>query len=323
MANFLLQANGVGAAVRSIGVGGFPLGAVASVASPFINQLGAPFGLQNLVPGFGAGSIDTGTKPSALHTEVSTGGTANWTAPYSSGTDILFYLTRADQMSGLSQFPTDELSGAGWQNLGDNPLNSVTDPMQLMGGENGAVLPSNAWARVTDTTSLMTPWQQIANGEAVSDYGVRPNGGDAGPISNINLSSIFAPGGRANQNASLLNSTRSNVLNAVGASTSGINAPNSRSASRSQNFFQQQLRASFNLRTPFQAADTVGNIIESIQNGKVSDLALYLARGTRGVVNQKQMVQGINNRQFGYTPQVQRQNLRLIDSTGAPRRQVR
>ena len=322
MANFLLQANGVGAAVRSIGVGGFPLGAISSVASPFIQQIGAPFGLQNLVPGLGSG-IDTGTKPSALHTEVSTGGQANWSQPYSSGTDILFYLTRADQMSGLSQFPTYELSGTGWQNPGDNPLNSVTEPIQLLGGENGAVLPSNAWARVTDNTSLMTPWQQIANGEAVNAYGVLPNGGDAGPIPNINLSSLFAPGGRANQNASLLNSTRSNVLNAVGASTSGIDAPNSRSASRSQDFFQQQLRAAFNLRTPFQAADTVGNIIESIQNGKVSDLALYLARGTRGVINQKQMVQGINRREFGYTAQAQRQNLRLIDAVGAPRRQVR
>lgn len=324
MTNFLLQANGVGAAVKSIGSGGFNLGAIAAVSSPFLRTLGAPFGLENLVSGAGfAGSIDTGTKPSALHTEVSTGGPANWNQPYGSGTDILFYLTRADQMQALSAFPTDEIASTGWQDLGNNPLNSVTEPYQLMGGENGSVLPSNAWARVTDTTSLMTPWQQIAEGRAVSDFGVQPNGGDAGPISNVNLSSIFAPGGIANQNASSLNSTRNNVVNAVGASTAGIDAPNSRSASRSQAFFWQQLQASFNLRTPFQTANTVDSIVKGIQNGKTADLALYLARGTRGVVNMKQMVQGINNKQFGYTPPKQQANLEIIDSVGAPRRQVR
>jgi len=71
-------------------IGGGGVGGALGAATPALGLTG--FGIPGLL-GFG------GTKPKALHTEYAKT-SANWQKPYGSGTDIVFYLMRADGGSG-------------------------------------------------------------------------------------------------------------------------------------------------------------------------------------------------------------------------------
>jgi hypothetical protein len=103
---------GLAAGMSIIGGGGVKdaLGA----ATPALGLTG--FGIPGLL-GLG------GTKPKALHTEYAKT-SANWQKPYGSGTDIIFYLKRADQGSseGSAGEGTTNAAGSG-SSLGASPSN--------------------------------------------------------------------------------------------------------------------------------------------------------------------------------------------------------
>ena len=95
MANYLSIENG-GQEIDS----GFP-GPAAEVSGSVNNGVGSGFpgNPANLTPStgsFSALSSGSGSKPMALHTEYAEND-AEWEKPYGSGTDIKFYLMRADQ----------------------------------------------------------------------------------------------------------------------------------------------------------------------------------------------------------------------------------
>ncbi len=95
MANYLSIENG-GEEIDS----GFP-GPAAQVSGSVNNGVGSGFpgNPANSTPSTGAFSAlasGSGSKPMALHTEYAEN-SAEWEKPYGSGTDIKFYLMRADQ----------------------------------------------------------------------------------------------------------------------------------------------------------------------------------------------------------------------------------
>ena len=95
MSNYLSVDNG-GKEIDS----GFP-GPAAEVSGSVSNGIGSGFpgNPDNLSPSTGSFSAlgaGSGSKPIALHTEYAEN-QAEWDKPYAGGTDIKFYLMRADQ----------------------------------------------------------------------------------------------------------------------------------------------------------------------------------------------------------------------------------
>lgn len=95
MANYLSIENG-GTEIDS----GFP-GPAAEVSGSVNNGVGSGFPGNPANSSFATGGLSSfgsgsGSKPIALHTEFAEN-TAEWEKPYGSGTDIKFYLMRADQ----------------------------------------------------------------------------------------------------------------------------------------------------------------------------------------------------------------------------------
>ena len=83
MANFLAGLTNLTQAASAGISGASSSGSIATGVSAALSALG------------GLGVSGGGSKPKALHTEYASG-EANWQKPYGSGTDIVFYLVRAD-----------------------------------------------------------------------------------------------------------------------------------------------------------------------------------------------------------------------------------
>lgn len=85
-------------------------GSVKDALGAAVPSLGA-VGFGGLLGGLGLGALG-GSKPKALHTEYAKT-SANWEKPYGSGTDIVFYLQRADEGSNNGSASAGTMSEAG------------------------------------------------------------------------------------------------------------------------------------------------------------------------------------------------------------------
>jgi len=185
--NFLSNALGVGNSVLSqssgvlgaFGVDVSPVSSAISTASSVLNGLGF---------GGGIGGIGGGSKPVALHTEYAEE-EASGSKPYGGGQDIVFYLSRADQSSGV----TDSTTGFGGdQQLGQGPgfngqANSLTTNAlgTNVGGVTQGVIPSNVMGgNNTFLSKVQSGFNQVATISSAAGNLV-PNSSQVGPIANL------------------------------------------------------------------------------------------------------------------------------------------
>ena len=144
-------------------------GAVTSVASSGNFGAGlAPLGLGAL--GLSGVLGGKGTRPKALHTEYAAE-EANWDKPYGMGTDIVFYLQRADQTSSISD-TTNNFGGdlsKGDQGSFNGQANSLTTgalPTNV-GGVEPSRIPANVQAGPNGLQKFVqSPMGQIASAVA-------------------------------------------------------------------------------------------------------------------------------------------------------------
>jgi len=164
--NFLSAALGVGNSIRTSGASGLfnPSGfngaSTAGLTTAFstgslsagVGAALAPLGLGGLgLAGVLGGGV--GTKPKALHTEYAKE-EANWEKPYGMGTDIVFYLQRADQTSSISD--TNNNFGGDLSKGDQGNFNSQADSLTTtalptnVGGVEQSRIPSNVQAGPND-----------------------------------------------------------------------------------------------------------------------------------------------------------------------------
>ena len=289
MANYLAGisnlASTVGSAVNSGSVGG-AIGAALSALG---------------------GGIGGGSKPRALHTEYASGG-ANWQKPYGSGTDIVFYLVRADKgAGGASSAPGGPMGSAmfspGTQKiLGSEAWSSdlgmnYTEGFEAVGPTFGAEAQTGLQ---NFKIGVQSPLNQVATGvnvgQLTSQTGL--SGGLAGPLTGLTTAQSVDVGALSQTFARFGNS-QANILNSLQSvdSLESIRL----SASSSEKFFHDVLKKSFNPDSLTGGVKNASQILSSFDSGAMSDLAVKLAAASGGVTTSKQLIEGINKGIIGFT----------------------
>jgi len=242
-------------------------------------------GIVNQVTGGALGALGIGvgggSKPKALHTEYAAGA-ASWSKPYGAGTDVVFYLMRAD--AGSPSAPGTETAAT----------SSI--------GESAARIAANVQAGPGTPDALQSPLSQIAL-SAKSSLDTRgrisSNQGLLGPLSNLDYDLEISPGG-VSQSLAKITSTKSAVANAVSASAS-FSTQMRRSFPGSESFFSQTLNNSFNPGLESVLSDPVSRIENTFNRTPVAELSSRLAEVTRGIASTKDLIESVNHGEVGRT----------------------
>jgi len=281
------------AALTALASGRDPLSAAAGSLSSIPGVPTALRAVNSLTGGaLGLGGL-TGSKPKALHTEYAKG-EANWQKPYGVGTDVVFYLMRADGGSeGGSASGFNESSGKVAANV-----------------QAGPGLPSN----------LQSPLNQIA--AATKMAGVDSNNtvspGLAGPLSGLDQD-LSVRLGSTSQAAALLESSPSLVRNAVRSADAFSNF-SPLSIPSSETFFSTTLNNSFNPDAALGALRSAEEIALTADRVPVTELSFQLAKATKGVTSTSDLIEGINYGRFAYSTQKARASANRIGPQGLSQR---
>jgi hypothetical protein len=295
-------------AAANSAIGSIPgASSIASAANSVLGLAGSPL----------AGAIGGlyGTKPLALHTEYAAG-SADWSKPYGSGTDITFYLMRAD-------------GGGGGEGGGGNPTvagDSGGAPGSLGSGGTGLGAtgrdPSKDQAKVSaDITAgaglpdgMQSVMSQVASATLVSTSVSRlaaTTPSLAGPFTGIIEELSTSDGYYTSATSAVMTSKRDNVIGALRA-TSAINnlgntLDNSRAASEA--FFHKTLN------TAFDASEEM-----SLSNVPVSEFSSLMAFRTGGVTSTTDFIAGINDGLLGFTSTSSAANAARTGPQGTPKK---
>ena len=295
--------NAAFSAASAIAIGGNPLAAaansaigaipgaptIASAANSVLGALGSPL----------AGAIGglSGTKPKALHTEYASG-SANWSKPYGAGTDITFYLMRADGGgggSGEAAVLGDDPFGIG--EVSEKALNSS------LSSAADAVVPADVAAGVGLPDGMSSVLNQVASASSIaSSVGSLAASvpGLAGPMSGLTEGLSMANGVFSSATAALTNPTASNIASALGSTaavtdafgvTSGLSNTIENSVAGSEAFFNETLDNAFN----------AGGIVEGLAKVPTSEFSTLLASTTKGITSTSAFIAGINDGSLGFT----------------------
>jgi hypothetical protein len=259
-------------------------------------------GSSGLVSALAFGGLGMGSKPKALHTEYATG-SANWQKPYGSGTDIVFYLVRADSgkpgtepTSSSGSTPNspsrDRVIAPGTQET----LNAQGD----VSGGGSAVFAATTQTGANLTNNVQTSLNQVAANVTMSGLqnAPAPTPGLAGPLTGLTTAEAVMVGATSQTFATYGNSQQ-NIENTLQT----VNALESLrlSEASSEAYFNFILETSFTGSPVAPGTKSVDQIMASFDSGLRSDLAVGLARASGGVTTSKQLIEGINKGIIGFT----------------------
>jgi len=297
------------AALTALASGQNPLNAAAGSLSSIPGVPTALRAVNSLTGGaLGLGGL-SGSKPKALHTEYASGN-ANWQKPYGAGTDIVFYLMRAD--GGGAGSGEDAAAQAGF---GDSAgLSGLNEGLAkaAAGVQTGPGLPNN----------LQSAVNQVAAGTkmAGTDFlnAVKP--GLAGPLTGL-TEGLEVGLEAVTQTAAITASGTDLVKSAVGAVNNGFSDFSPRSLGASEHFFSQTLDNTFNPGLALGgAARSASEILDSANKVPVSEFSAQLAKATGGVTSTSDFVEGLNYGRFGYSTAKNNSSAERMGPTGKTQR---
>lgn len=309
MPNFLSAALGVGNSIRTSGTSGLfnPSGFQGAVTAALSGGLGAgaaPLGLGALgLPGILGGR---GTKPMALHTEYAAE-TANWVKPYGMGTDIVFYLQRADQTSSISD-TTNNFGGdlskddRGNFNSSANALTTNALPTNVGGVEPG-LIPANVQAGPNGSIpKAQTPFSQIATSNKLgtlvlggakiyernnlyqnTQLGASPTA--VGFLTNFNKSANTQSDSITSQSAVVSGTLSQNVTQSLGSGTVARYSPGFATSTK---YWSDTANNSFNpsgIRSPFEVPTSEFSSELAFSSGGVNSSEYYRDLSLDGDIN--------------------------------------
>ena len=274
-------------AAANSAIGSIPgASSIASATNSVLGAFGSPL----------AGAIGGlyGTKPQALHTEYAAG-SADWSKPYGSGTDITFYLMRADgggEGGGGNPTVAGDAGGApgslgsGGSGLGTTGRDTSKDQARVSADISaGSGFPDGMQSvmnQVASATSVSTSVSRLA--------ATTPS--LAGPFTGIIEELSTSDGYYTSATSALMTSKRDNVVSVLRAtfaiSNLGNTIENSRAASEA--FFHKTLN------TAFDASEEM-----SLDNVPVSEFSSHMAFRTGGVTSTTDFIAGINDGLLGFT----------------------
>lgn len=267
----------------------FSYGSVSSVAGTVGNIFG------------GGGGFLTGSKPIPFHSEYASGG-ANWEKPYAMGSDVIFYLMRADGGSpAASDTPASAGTGALPSPQGGGLTSFDGNPTRIGGGVQPAILGASVQAGPSLPTDMQSALNQVGVGFAMDKLTNVPRSpGTAGPLTGLTRGLVTEPG-TFSQTASLFSSTGVSVVNATRAVRSLESTEVVRSIPASERFFFRTLFKSFSPDETVSLLRTPDEIADSIARPPVNELCSKLAVACRGVTTTTDFVEGINFGEFGFS----------------------
>lgn len=170
------------------------------------------------------------------------------------------------------------------------------DKLEAVGGTFGAATQTGP----SYPSNVQSPLNQVAVFQTMSKLMpvTGTTQGLAGPLTGLDVDDE-AQVGSLSQTFAALNSTASSVKNITQSVTSLESARLSREGS--QKFFQGLIEKSFTPGSKPSATRTSEEILSSISNGSVSDLATMMSTASGGVTTSKQLIEGINEGLIGYT----------------------
>ena len=306
-------------AATAITAGQNPLSAAASSALGSIPGASTIASAASSVFGGSIGGL-SGTKPQALHTEYAAGG-ADWAKPYGAGTDIVFYLMRADGGGGGGAGNPTMAGDAGGA---PGSMGSGGTGLGVTGadasGNSGAKVPADVTAGEGFSDGMQSPLNQVAS--AANLTGVMGTNVGAtvpslvGPLTGLTEGLSTATSSVTSATAALTNSTSAAVFNAVGAASSSTNLSNTqvRSIAASESFFNETLSTTFGV-----VADPTSGLV-GLSEPPVSEFSQSMAKMTGGVTSTDAFIKGINNGSFGFTSTSSQAEMSRTSSTGKPRK---
>jgi len=245
--------------------------------------------------------IGGGSKPQALHTEYAAG-SAQWAKPYGSGTDVVFYLQRADGgTTAASGTPASAGTGALPNAVGGSAPSLTGEPTRIGGGVEVARVRADILAGPGLPNSLQSPLNQVAT---ASKLGQATNGafstnkGLAGPLTGLTPNLYIEPGGTS-QALITMTSTQEAVFSITGSSLAFTQRP-VRSLPGSEGFFSKTLRKSF-APDDQEKIGSVESIANALNRAPTAELSAQMAIVTGGIAATDDLVESINYSSVGYT----------------------
>ena len=247
------------------------------------------------------GGLGMGSKPKALHTEYASG-SANWQKPYGSGTDIVFYMVRAD--SGQPGTEPNSTAGSTPNSPSKNQSSSVGSPDTLTSGGDVSAA-SAAFGSATQTgpgypSNVQSPLNQVATASTVRELASAPGPvpGLAGPLTGLKTAQEVEIGA-ISQTFAQLSSTSASVRNLTGSvrtsSSLRLSMPSS------EKYFSDVLQESFSPGSLIAGNRSASQIESSFDRGATAALAVDLAVASGGVTTSKQLIEGINKGAIGFS----------------------
>jgi len=255
-------------------------------------------GRSSLVLGIGVGS-----KPQALHTEYAAG-SAQWSKPYGAGTDVVFYLQRAD---GGSPSASGTAAGAGTGALpnaaGGSAPSLTGEPTRIGGGVEVARVRADIQAGPGLPNNLQSPLNQVATASKLgqaTNGAISTNKGLAGPLTGLTSGLYVEPGGTS-QALITMTPTQDAVFNITGSSLAFTQRP-ARSLPGSEGFFSMTLRESFDPEDQ-EEIGSAESIFNTFNRAPTAELSVQMATVTGGIASTDDLVESINYSRVGYTSQ--------------------
>jgi len=302
VANYLSAINGntVGA-VKNSGDRGSPgpAGEISSSNFSYGDALSIAGTASNIL-GAGGGFL-TGSRPIPFHSEY-TSGAANWEKPYAMGSDVIFYLMRADGGApASSETPASAGTGVLPSPQGGGLQSFDGKPTRIGGGVQAAILSASIQSGPSLPDDMQSALNQVGVGFAMNKLtNVPKSPGTAGPLTGLTRGLTTEPG-TFSQTASLFSSTRESVVNATQAVRSLESNAVARSIPASERFFTRTLFKSFNPGDTVSLLRTPDEIAESISRAPINELCSKLAVACRGVTTTTDFVEGLNFGDFGFS----------------------
>ncbi len=303
-----LQSAGINsgwAAVSALQSGGNVFGAAANAGLSSIpggtTLVNAASAISSALGGPSFGGL-SGTKPKALHTEYAAG-SANWTKPYGAGTDITFYLQRADGGgSSASETPAAAGTGALPNAVGGSSPSLTGEPTPIGGGVQEARVRADVQAGPGLPDNMQSPLNQVAVTSKIfkSVANTSPvNPGLTGPLTGLTPGLFVAPGG-SSQALIDLTPTQTAVFNVTTGAEAFAKRP-TRSFPGSEGFFARTLYKSFGPDEDFDKLGSVESIELCLARAPVAELSAKLAMSTNGIASTSDLIESINYGRTGYS----------------------
>lgn len=295
-------------AAANSAIGSIPgASSIASAANSVLGAAGSPL----------AGAIGGlyGTKPLALHTEYAAG-SADWSKPYGSGTDITFYLMRADGGGGEGGGGNPTVAGdsggapgslgSGGTGLGATGRDPSKDQAKVSADITaGAGLPDGMQSVMSQVASATTVSQSVSRLAAITPS-------LAGPFTGLIEKLDKSTSTYTSATSALMSSKREAIASAVQATIAISNLSNTveNSIAASEAFFHETLNNAF------------GSLDEvmSLANVPVSEFSSLMAARTGGITSTTDFIAGINDGLLGFTSTSSAANAARTGPQGTPKK---